>query len=94
MVWPSLAGVDEAASLRVAGQTAEEYLVKAPIAPGDHVLDGIAPNAMPGAEGVMLAETQWADLVAFLLTLRSSFCISVAQMFPAIRRGCTASRSS
>ncbi|MCY4061149.1 MAG: c-type cytochrome [Chloroflexi bacterium] len=64
----SLGGVAIAASERVAGQSAEEYLYWSIIRPGRHLVAGYANIMYAGYEDSLEA-ADVADLIAYLLTL-------------------------
>ncbi|MDH5372983.1 MAG: hydrogenase iron-sulfur subunit [Acidimicrobiia bacterium] len=69
-VGPSLAGVGIRAVDRVAGLSAEEYLRRSILEPDEYVVEGFRSGQMRADVGEGLTETELADLIAFLLTLR------------------------
>jgi mono/diheme cytochrome c family protein len=70
LIGPSLARIGAEAGSMVPGQSAEEYLRQAIVAPDEYVVSGFGAGIMPGAYGSELSEQQIQDLVAYLLTLR------------------------
>lgn len=67
---PSLAKIGTAASSRVSGQSAEEYLRNSIVTPNDHIAEGFGSNIMPATYGNQMSEQEISDLVAYLLTLK------------------------
>jgi mono/diheme cytochrome c family protein len=70
LVGPSLDKIGAQAGARVSGESAGEYLRKAVVEPNAFVVEGFAPNLMPGTYATQLSEQQIDDLVAYMLTLK------------------------
>lgn len=68
---PALDGVAVRAAMRRVGQDAQAYLFESIESPGAYVVEGYL-NAMPALRERM-TDQECADLVAFLLTLRTSY---------------------
>jgi nitric oxide reductase subunit C len=68
IVGPSLAGIATRAAMRVPGQSAETYLRKSILDPGDYIVEGF-PDAMVRNLGQQLTSDQINDLIAYLITL-------------------------
>ncbi len=68
VIGPGLAGIGTIAETRVAGESADEYLTAAIIAPNDFLVPDF-PGIMPGNFGQSLSEQEVADLVAYLISL-------------------------
>ena len=70
LVGPSLAGVGTRAETRVAGLSAEQYLLQSILDPDAYVVAGFPKGQMLRDTAKRLTEEQIQDLVAFLLTLK------------------------
>ncbi|NNC39846.1 MAG: hydrogenase iron-sulfur subunit [Acidimicrobiia bacterium] len=69
-VGPSLAGVAARATGRVPGLSAEEYLRQSILDPDAYVVDGYRSGQMRPDVGARLTDSELADLISYLLTLR------------------------
>lgn len=69
VVGPSLVGIAAAAAERQTGQSAEEYLYLSMVAPNDYIVSGYDAAIMPRTYALYLSREQFADLLAYLLTL-------------------------
>jgi len=67
LVGPSHFGIGNTAGFRVAGQDAEEYLIKAIVDPDAFVVSGFSAGVMHRSYGNELSDQAVADLVAFML---------------------------
>ena len=70
LVGPSLAGVGERASQRLAGMSAEMYLRESIVDPDAFLVDGFAPGRMPGVWGDVLTDEEVTAIVDYLLELK------------------------
>ncbi len=68
IVGPGLAGLAEQAGERVAGLSAEEYILQSIVEPGAHIVEGFS-DVMPKNFGDQIPEEDLRDLVAYLETL-------------------------
>jgi hypothetical protein len=68
-IGPSLLGIREVASSRIAGMDAREYVRTSIIAPNDHVVEGYQADLMYGEYGARLSETEIEALVDYVLAL-------------------------
>lgn len=68
IVGPGLSDVGATAATRVDGESADEYLTHAIVAPNDFLVDGY-PGIMPLTFGDSLSKQEIADLVAYLVSL-------------------------
>ncbi len=59
------------AATRVEGQSAEEYLYVSIVDPNIHIIEGSLPNMMPATYKDILTPAQFADLIAYLLTIKA-----------------------
>jgi cytochrome c oxidase subunit 2 len=66
-IGPSLDGIGAAAGELIPGQTAEEYIHAAIVAPNDFVVEGYPANLMPGTYGTSIPEADLEALVDYLL---------------------------
>ena len=69
IVGPSLAGIASAASTRVDGLSAAEYLEEAIIFPDSHIVEGFENQRMPSTLAKELTVEEVEALVAYMLTL-------------------------
>jgi mono/diheme cytochrome c family protein len=68
LVGPSFQGYGSRAAARVANTSAETYTYESITRPAVHLVEGF-PNAMYGQYAQALSPQQFADLIAYLLTL-------------------------
>lgn len=69
IIGPSLHGIATRAETRVAGQSAEEYILMSVLRPGDYVVEGFN-NIMTTNFAKEVTSEEMNALVAFLLTLK------------------------
>ncbi|KXK15385.1 MAG: cytochrome c class I [Chloroflexi bacterium OLB14] len=69
IIGPSLYGIATRAETRVAGQSAEEYILLSVLRPGDYVVEGFN-NVMVTNLAKELTNEDMNALVAFLMTLK------------------------
>lgn len=69
IIGPSLYGIASIAETRVAGQSAEEYILMSVLRPGDYVVEGFN-NVMITNLAKELTSEEMNALVTFLLTLK------------------------
>jgi cytochrome c2 len=69
IIGPSLFGVATRAATRVEGQSAEEYIQRSILRPGDYVVDGYK-NVMVTNFSLEMTSEDMNALVAFLMTLK------------------------
>jgi len=67
---PPLQGIVARAAARVQGQSADEYLYQAIVAPNSTIAPGYNPDVMPGNYGTALSPQQIRDVIAYLMTLK------------------------
>ncbi len=59
------------AATRVEGQSAETYLYLSIVDPNIHIVEGSQPNVMPSTYKDILTPVQFADIIAYLLTIKA-----------------------
>lgn len=70
IIGPSLAGIGTLAESRVAGVSAEDYLMQSILDPNVHLVEGYPANVMPNTYQKQLTEDQLEALVNYMLALK------------------------